>query len=280
MNRRAKNWLAQWEPKDWLIFGACVLIFGHWSYFTVYQPYQAYQQARRDATKRPDRGDWNTSKKPTSNYKAKTIVGFNVLIDQQIRDHATQRQTEKNLKRLLTEVARVVEPQHLAELQKVKIWLSAEPLLSNTDNRTDRAAGWYIPATALALQTSGKNPDKAQGIEIGDIATFNQYDADTQFEIVLHELAHAYHDRVLGDDYAPIIATYKHAMARRLYHRVPYSVGGQGVAYATTDPDEYFAELSLTYLAHNETFPYNRRDLVRYDPKGYDLVEKIWHTAR
>ena len=61
--------------------------------------------------------------------------------------------------------------------------------------------------------------------------------------MVLHELAHAYHFRVLGADHAGVKAAYKQAMERKLYDSVEFVHGGKRKAYATTNAAEYFAEL-------------------------------------
>ena len=100
----------------------------------------------------------------------------------------------------------------------------------------------------------------------------------------LHELAHAYHDRVLGAGNDKVRRAYNLAMERGLYDHVVtrYPVGfgaltwQKGRAYAATNEWEYFAELSVSFLATNPTFPHNRKDLRAHDPEGYELMVDAW----
>ena len=101
----------------------------------------------------------------------------------------------------------------------------------------------------------------------------------------LHELAHAYHFRVLreGFDNAEIKAAYEKAKAGGTYERVERSFGqGNGRpntferAYAMTSPMEYFAESTESYFTRNDFFPFNREELQRHDPGMFELLRKIW----
>jgi len=96
----------------------------------------------------------------------------------------------------------------------------------------------------------------------------------------LHELAHAYHDRVLGNDHAGIKAAYAKAKAGGKYDRVERqdSEGGKRMdrAYALTNPQEYFAETTEAFFAQNDFFPYNRPQLEKLDPEMAELLAKLW----
>ena len=94
--------------------------------------------------------------------------------------------------------------------------------------------------------------------------------------MVLHELAHAYHHLVLGDDCKSIEAAYKHAVDKKLYESVAYCGGGKQRAYALTNAKEYFAELSEAYFGKNDFYPFVRSELEQYDPVGFQLMEQIW----
>lgn len=68
----------------------------------------------------------------------------------------------------------------------------------------------------------------------------------------------------------------QHAMRRGLYEQVEYVRGGKQKAYATTNVQEYFAELSEAYLGRNDFYPFNREELARHDPVGYKMMEGAW----
>jgi len=120
------------------------------------------------------------------------------------------------------------------------------------------------------------NPDKASGIEICNLKLMQAWSKKNQPMMMLHEFAHAYHFRFLGDDNVDIKTTYQSAMNAGLYQSVPDGRGGSERAYAASNFFEYFAELTEAYWGKNDYFPYDRENLKVYDPKGYFLIQKIW----
>ena len=76
---------------------------------------------------------------------------------------------------------------------------------------------------------------------------------------MLHELAHAYHDQVLGFDEPRIIGPTSDT--RRAGMATPPAVTGQHVRhYALTDQKEFFAEMTEAYFGMNDFFPFNRAE--------------------
>ncbi len=75
---------------------------------------------------------------------------------------------------------------------------------------------------------------------------------------VLHELAHAYHDQVLGFEEARILAAY--AAYKKSGHgsAVLLVTGGHVPHYGLTDHKEFFAEMTESYFGVNDFFPFNR----------------------
>jgi hypothetical protein len=146
----------------------------------------------------------------------------------------------------------------------------------NRNLKSVDAVSWYLPASRESLVAAGENPDKSKSVEIGNATAFAQYSANVQVAVILHELAHAYQDHLLGEGHAEIRSAYAQAMATKLYELVDLKRGGYTQSYAATDAYEYFAELSVTYLARNENFPYTQSDLADLDPVGYQLMQKIW----
>jgi hypothetical protein len=231
----------------------------------------------------------NTNKKPTRAYGKLTIQGFSVFVDRQILKDAQQTQRLKQrFNRILNDLGKVTTAKQFATFKQTKIWLPVEKLFkfkvtSSKDfgNRgltfkpSDTAAH-YISSSVDRLKARGANPDKAHSVEIGDAAHFADYDEVTQFAIVLHEFAHAYHYQVLGEDYAPIRSAYQEAMKQKLYTMTSLRTKQDDKVYAATNADEYFAELSVAYLATNDGFPRDREILEEYDPIGYGLMRKVW----
>ncbi|MBT3666972.1 MAG: metallopeptidase [Opitutae bacterium] len=94
--------------------------------------------------------------------------------------------------------------------------------------------------------------------------------------VILHELAHSYHDQVLDFNHKEIIKAYQRAEKDRLYERVLLFRGGKTSHYARTNHKEFFAEMTESYLGVNDFFPFVRAELKEHDPKTYALMENIW----
>lgn len=94
--------------------------------------------------------------------------------------------------------------------------------------------------------------------------------------VVLHELAHAYHDQLLGFDDARVKAAYDKAMAAETYDEVLLYTGQTVRHYAATNHKEYFAEGTEAYFYRNDFYPFVRAELKEHDPVLHDLLEEIW----
>src|SRR5262249_8686363 len=136
------------------------------------------------------------------------------------------------LDRKLAEIAHAVPRHACAKLREVPIWLGVD------DGHAPCAE--YHPDSEW-LRSHGYNPDKAKGVEIGNASRFLEW-SDDQPSMVLHELAHAYHDRVLGYDNSTIQAAYAEAVAGHRYDQVRHKSGKLRRAYALENVREYFAE--------------------------------------
>lgn len=94
--------------------------------------------------------------------------------------------------------------------------------------------------------------------------------------VILHELAHAYHDQILGFDHKDILAEYQRSEQEKLYEKVLLFRGGKTKHYARTNHKEFFAEMTESYVGVNDFYPFVRAELKEHDPKTYALMEKIW----
>ena len=185
--------------------------------------------------------------------------------------------TEKALKLLQTqldEIIRVVPAPAVAQLQKVPLYFSPE--YPGVPARAE-----YHPDAAW-LRANHRDPAMAKAVEFTNIRIF---EAETRRmpNFALHELAHAYHDRVLGNSHPDIKAAYQNAKAGGKYDRVERqdSEGRKRMdrAYALTNPQEYFAETTEAYFSRNDFFPYTREELLQHDPAMHALLAKLWGTA-
>jgi hypothetical protein len=205
---------------------------------------------------------------PTSLYRTKRIQGWTVRVDPALL--AERRDIGKPALELLSakllDIVRAVPPKALAELRKTPIWISVSdghaPCAEYHPNRQ-----WLVD--------NGYNPDKAKCVEIGNAANFLNWSKD-QPAMVLHELAHAYHDRVLGFENPEVQAAYDAALKSGKYQSVLQIRGKMERAYALTDAKEFFAECSEAFFGTNDFYPFVRAELQQYDPATYDLLARMW----
>ncbi|MGB1254611.1 MAG: hypothetical protein ACPG51_02055 [Thiolinea sp.] len=209
---------------------------------------------------------------PTSVYSQEYIEGFSVFMNPvvllQKSDAAAVR---KELTRQLIAINRVVPEAALRDLRNTTIWVEWK--------QNDHSAAVFH-LSAVWLNNNGFNPDKAGDIEISNTRNFVQWSQQDQPWMLLHELTHAYHHHVLGDDNAEIASAFHQAKANKLYDSVQHIGGSKKRAYAMTNAREYFAELSEAYFGFNDHYPFRRADLRRHDPTGFQLMEKIWGTLK
>jgi hypothetical protein len=126
------------------------------------------------------------------------------------------------------------------------------------------------------LREHQMNPEKAQAVEIANCRNFLEWTRHDQPWMVLHELAHAYHDRELGFENAEIKACWDRAVDAHIYESVQHIDGRKVRHYALTDAKEYFAEMTEAYFGTNDFYPFVRAELKEVDPRMHDLLEKLW----
>ena len=90
------------------------------------------------------------------------------------------------------------------------------------DWNTTNGAACYHPNLQWLIN-NGYIKDKWKSVEISNIVNFINWTELNQPFMVVHEMAHAYHDRVLGYNYLSIIQSYNNAMQASLYNWVLYS---------------------------------------------------------
>jgi hypothetical protein len=181
------------------------------------------------------------------------------------------------LKRQLDEIVRVVPAAPLAALREVPLYISPE--YPGTQPRAE-----YHPDVKW-LEENGRDPAMARSVEFTNVRIFEQ-ETDRMPNFVLHELAHAFHDRALPMGFAnpEIKAAYEKAKAGGRYDRVERRHGNGKPntferAYAMENPMEFFAETSEAFLSRNDYFPFTRDELKAHDPETFALLEKLWGNS-
>ena len=206
--------------------------------------------------------------------ETRDIAGWQVHISRKLLAESEKETTEQALKLMqaqLERITQVVPERAVEELKKVPLYVS--PPYEGTPARAE-----YHPDRGWLLANQ-RDPAMAQAVEFTNTREF-EAECRRMPVFVLHELAHAYHDRVLGNDNASIKAAYEAAKASGNYDRVERqdSAGRKRMdrAYALTSPQEYFAENTEAFFAENDFFPYKRPQLQAHDPEMFALLEKLW----
>jgi hypothetical protein len=211
-------------------------------------------------------------------YQVFNVRGWKLLVEQShLGDTKLIKDIRSTLEQRLAHIENVIPKQQVAFLKTIPIWVSDEPTypLRPGENGAipfHRSEEW--------LRNHGLNPHMAPGVHFINPhpIMYEHRIFESAPETMLHELAHAYHNLKLGLDQTEIRRAYDKAMAKGLYQDVPSrSDPGKLVkAYAATDHEEYFAEITEAYFGQNDWFPRNRQELFEYDPKGYKVVERVW----
>lgn len=202
-------------------------------------------------------------------YKIETIEGWQVHISRRLLDEHPEetKQAIEILKTQLKTVIQVVPAGPLAELKKVPLWMSAPYDKVGPTAEYHPDAGW--------LRDHGRNPEMAKAVEFTDVLIFEK-EVKRMPVFVLHELAHAYHDRVLGFENEEIENVYRNAMKQKLYDSVKRNDGQMVKHYATTNAKEYFAECSESFFGRNDFFPFDRAEIEKHDPEVVRLLKRVW----
>lgn len=206
---------------------------------------------------------------PTSSYPRKAIRGWTVMVSGELlrEEPDVAGRCLELLDAKLLDITRVVPPKAVERLRKVPIWLERDD--------PQVPGGCYHPSRQW-LKEHGFNPDKTKCVEFGNVRHLLTWSLD-QPMMVLHELAHAYHDQVLGYDNADVRDAYEHAKASGTYEHVLRSNGHTERAYAMNNDQEYFAELSESYFGTNDFYPFVRAEVKQHDPRMYEVLTRVWN---
>jgi len=203
----------------------------------------------------------------------RNIQGWTVLIDDRLLApaNALGPRALQLLEAQLADISSVVAAECLEKLRAVTI------VLDLTHGKLHPMQ--YHPS-ADWLVSNGYSRDLARCVHIPDTADFvSPRHHHEQPWCVLHELAHAYHDQVLGFDEARIRAAWDAFKASGRGESVLHIDGRRTRHYALTDQKEFFAEMSEAYLGMNDFFPFNRAELRESEPELLELLRSIWGPA-
>jgi len=212
-------------------------------------------------------------------YETRKLHGWTLHINRELLAADIQQTTKvlELLDRQLQEITKVVPKAVIAKLQRV-------PLYFNPEYPGVRPTAEYHPS-AEWLRKNGRDPAMARSVEFTNLRIY-QAEVNRMPWFVLHELAHAYHDRELPKGFAnpQIAAAFVRAKESGKYDKVERHHGNgrpnsREKAYAMTNPMEYFAETTEAYFGRNDFFPFTRDELKKHDPEMFELLGKLWQVT-
>jgi hypothetical protein len=212
--------------------------------------------------------------------QSNSIAGWTVLVSERLlaEDKAATDKALELLRVQLEEIVRVLPAPAVAKLREVTLWFSPEYPGVKPKAEYHPGAGW--------LRDHGRDPAMVKAVEFTNVRTFES-ETRRMPNFTLHELAHAYHDRVLerGFGNAAIKAAYEKAKASQSYEQVERWFGNgrpntRERAYAMTNPMEYFAETTEAFFSRNDFFPFTREELKQHDPEIEALLAKLWGVTK
>ncbi len=203
-------------------------------------------------------------------YQAREVEGWTTFVRLGLLELGNERgeAVMTLLRHQLYQVGRRLPKAAVAKLRRVRIWVE--------ENESHNPCMAYHPDPKW-LKEHGMDPAKAGCVEVSNASNFLEWTLDQPW-MVLHELAHAYHDQFLkgGHGNPEIRAAYGRAMAEKLYDTVADRRGEKVRSYAATNPMEYFAEATEAFFGTNDFFPYVRPELRGHDPRAFQLLTRLW----
>lgn len=207
---------------------------------------------------------------PTA-YTQRNVEGWNVRVDDRLLKGPGAEIGTRALKLLdarLVAIATVVPEKALAKLRAVTIELDLDygglsPMQYHPD------VDW--------LKENGYSENLVKCVHIPEADDFlSPYDNQRMPWVVLHELAHAYHNQVIGFEEPRVRAAWEKFRASGKYESVLMSNGKTAKHYGLTDEKEFFAEMTEAYFGSNDFYPFVAGELKQAEPEIFALMAEIW----
>jgi hypothetical protein len=207
---------------------------------------------------------------PTA-HTTRDLEGWKVRVDQRLLEGEAKAIGDRALKLLgakLVAMTVVVPEKALAKLRAVTIELDLD-YGGLTSMQYHPSAGW--------LKDNGYSEELAKCVHIPKVEGFLSPSENHRMPwVVLHELAHAYHDQVLGFEEPRVLAAWKKFKESGKYKSVLTSPGHQREHYGLTDQKEFFAEMTESYFGSNDFYPFVTGELKQAEPEIFALMAEIW----
>lgn len=199
------------------------------------------------------------------------LEGWRVHVDPALTEGEHRDEGERALQMLANHLQRikiVVPEPALSRLQTIEIWIEHDHPKSKTM--------CYHPSRGW-LEDNDHDPRLFQKVHITRASELlSRKQMLKHPAVVLHELAHGYHDQFLDFGNREIVAAYESARKSGVYDKVLDHRGQQVRHYGLNNPKEYFAEATEAWFYRNDFYPFVRAELKTHDPQMHDLLARLW----
>jgi len=208
---------------------------------------------------------------PTA-HSERQIEGWTVRVDDRLLTGDLGVRALKSLESRLSNIVAVVPAERLEELKAFRIVL---------DESHGKLSSMQYHPSAKWLEQNGYAAHLWRCVHLPVAASLLEpRQINVQPWVILHELAHAYHDQVLGFDEPRILAAYAKFKASGRGDAALHVQGEYVRHYGLTDHKEFFAEMTEAYFGSNDFFPFNRGELKTAEPGIYQLMVEIWEPSK
>lgn len=208
-------------------------------------------------------------------YTTRSIQGQTIHIENTALEAENAATTQELLDLLDKKLAGIHALEMLPEAKTV---IKQVPIFIDWNLKKDGGATYH--PSAVWLSQNGYIVEKEKSVNILNVKNFILYLTGQQPDAMLHELSHAYHHQHVGYYHERLIKAYENAMESGRYALVAHVTAQQLKAYACTNVQEYFAEISEAFFGKNDFYPFNINDLEQHDPDAYVLLHELWQGKK
>jgi len=176
-------------------------------------------------------------------HEVRSIQGWTVHLDKNLLSDERRNEREEALELLeihLVRIRKILRKKNVRRIQQIPIVL---------DLRHDELSSMQYHPSAGWLRNHGYPEEMEHMVHIPRVKRFTSRSLlMNQPMVVMHELAHGYHDRVLGFDHDKIESLFERVRASGRLDEVFHVSGKKKRHYALKDIKEFFAEMTEAYL--------------------------------
>ena len=197
----------------------------------------------------------------TNQYQKLNINGWTVLVSSHFGKSPRERNVIlEKIKKQTTLISKNLSAKHLKVLRKAELWIE--------DGSHYRVLARHH-ASKSEIYQEGLNTAKYRDVEI-----FGRFASIRQPTLVLHELAHVYHDRKLAWNDRKIKRL--HAQFEARMPSAKDRCGRPTKAYALKNHNEFFATFTEAYFGKTCSYPFDRTTIQNRHPEMFALLKKVW----